>query len=457
MLFAGLGGALLSTAWLAGPARVELAHRIERFAARAEGRASHPFWHFDVDLDRLGGGWNWPATTTAELCTEVDVTGIPTGTIHTTLCGARRSQHAPWGILDTEALAPDAAVAWPPDARGWPEIEMRFSPRALAWLSGRKAFTWPLTGQSSEARAAMPPPGSELDAFLLEVDRPVEWLVRTWSAPPPAPYPMAYDPDDPNGAVPVSVLEAVRSRGPAWFMTGALALFGLVAWMAGIWIGFAGLSRPLFAAVAIGPLLALPWWGDRFAPALLWLEPRAGMVGADIAHDLNEGLRLPVEVRDPEALAGLQPVTWSIGRSYYDVLAGPFGPSLPDPKPADADAALAEASRQVSEKMVAASDAELAPLLARLRQDELIDRGEEGLLFLDGARRVALDETRAVAERKVAGSFLWWLSVTPLTPDPAAPAFQTRVSLWKTLLDFPDSAVANDAHDLVERATAPHR
>ena len=56
ILFAGVGGAFLSSAWLAGPERLVLAHQLERFTGRGAGRISQTFWAFRVDLDRLGDG-----------------------------------------------------------------------------------------------------------------------------------------------------------------------------------------------------------------------------------------------------------------------------------------------------------------------------------------------------------------------------------------------------------------
>lgn len=456
ILIAGVGGAFLSSAWLAGPERLVLAHRLERFTARGEGHAANAYWSFRVDLDRLGDGWNWAAVTRAELCTELDVRGPASGAVHTVLCGARHARHGPWDIVETTSLAPDTPIVWPRDERGLPRYEVRFSPGTAAWLGARPAGFWPLIGQSEEARAAMPPPGTELDVFWLEVDRPVEWLVRAWpAAADPAPIPMAFDPDDPDGALPVSVVEDARALRPAWAMTVALATFGAIAWFVGIGYAMAGEDRWKLALASIAPLLALPWWGSHFEPALIWLEPRAGEVGADIARDITEGLRLPVEVRDSFAFAGYERLTFDASRSYYDHLLGPFGVARPAPPPADGDAALAAAVGSIAGAMARASDAELLPLLERLRNDELTDRGQVGLLYLAGARQVALDENRSPEVRTTAASFLWWLTVTPIEPRRDQPAFATRLALWKTLLDFPpDPAVVNMTTSMLERVEA---
>lgn len=456
ILIAGIGGAFLSTAWLAGPERLVLAHQLERFTGRGEGHGGRPFWAFQVDLDRLGDGWNWPAVTHAELCTEVDVRGPASGAVHTVLCGARHARHAPWELVETTSIAPDVPIDWPRDERGWPRVEVRFSNGAAAWLAARPAGFWPLIGQSEEARAAMPPPGTELDAFWLEVDRPLEWLVRAWpAARAPGPIPMAFDPDDPHGALPVSVVEDARALRPEWGMTVALAGFGAVAWFVGWGYALGGDARWKQTLAALAPLVALPWWGSHFEPVLLWLEPRAGEVGADIARDITEGLRLPVEVRDPFAFGGQERLTFDSTRSYYDHLLGPFGATRPDPAPADADAALAGAVSAITRAMASSSDEELLPLLQRIRSDELTDRGQAGLLYLDGARRIALDERRDPAVRQTAASFLWWLTVTPIEPRRDEPAFATRLALWKQLLDFPpDTAVVNMTSSLLERVEA---
>jgi hypothetical protein len=455
ILFVGVGGAFLSAAWLAGPQRLQFARELTAYTGRAEAHPVHPFWRFEVDLPRLQKGTNWPVVTTAELCAELEVEGAPAGAPPTLICGARRTDQDSWGLLTTDELAPGVPIAWPRDERGFPVVEIRFSPGALPWLTAHQAFSWPLTGQSDEARQAMPPPGSDFDALMLQVDRPLEWLVRSWSAPTRIAFVVAFVPAAPNRAVPVSVVEQVRRDAVPWFMVVVLGLIGLAVWSAGMAIAFGSDSRWRLAAFVVVPLLALPWWGSRFEPVLLWLAPNAGQVGADMVHELTDPLRLPVEARDPASLAGFEVKRWSLADSYYDDLAGPFAAACPQPPPADPDAALAAAVEQVTAHMDAARDDELLPLLQRLRHDELFDRGEVGLLFLDGARRAALDEARPRAVRQTAGSFLWWLSVTPIEPEPSDPAFATRVRLWKELLDFPDPAVANDARDIVESAEAP--
>ncbi|MFN7956458.1 MAG: hypothetical protein U0610_32430 [bacterium] len=457
MLFVGVGGAFLSTAWLAAPARLLLHRDLARYTAHAEGRASQPFWRFEVALDRLGDGWNWAAVTNAELCADFETRNDPRITTHLTLCGARRARTAPWGIAETLELAPGVPITWPRDERGLPVVEIRLSPGARPWLESRPAGFWPLTGQSEEARAAMPPAGNELDALLLEVDRPLEWLIRAWPASSEAgALPMAFDPATPELPLPVAVVDAGLATRPEWPMAVALALFGALAWVTGWGYALGGSSRLRVAAACIAPLVLLPWWGDRFERVLLWLEPRAGQVGAEMLHDLTEPLRLDVEPRGLDVLAGYDRIHWSVATSYYELLRGPFGPVRPQPAPADPDAALRAAVEQVTARMLAADDDTLLPLLARLRQDELVDRGQIGLLFLDGARRIALDPARGADVRRTAASFLWWLSVTPIEPRAAEPAYRTRVELWKELRQFPlDSAVENSVGSMLERLEAP--
>ncbi len=453
MLFVGVGGAFLSTAWLAAPARLLLHRDLGAYTAHADGHPSQPFWRFEIALDRLGDGWNWAAVTQAELCADFAVKSGTQSTTHVTLCGARRGRTAPWGIVETQELAPGVPIAWPRDASGYPEVTMRLSPGAREWLTSRAAGFWPLIGQSEEARAAMPPAGNELDALLLEVDRPLEWLVRTWPASTSeTAIPMAFDPSSPEYPLPVAVVESGLATQPDWLLAVGLAVFGSVAWITGWHYALASTSRLRVAAACVVPLVLLPWWGGRFERVLLWLEPRAGQVGTDILHDLTEPLRLPVEARGLDALAGYERVHWSRASSYYDLLTGPFAPTRPEPAPADSDAALVAAVLQVTTKALAADDDALLALFERLRQDELVDRGQLGLLFLDAARRVALDERHNHDVRRTAASFLWWLSVTPIEPRAGQPAYRARVDLWKELREFPpDPAVVNSVTSLLDR------
>lgn len=450
---AGLGGTLLSSAWRLGP-QSWLEHRGRGgLTARAEVRAVRPFWRIGVDRDPFGDGVAWPSRARVELCAEL-VPVEPDRLAPLLACGARRRGAGPWGFVETAELAPGAPVVWPRDGAGWPRIELRAAPEVLAALRAKPVDFWPLLGQSEEARAAMTAGGSEWDALWLEVDRPLEWWVRSASAPDEARFEVAFDPDAPERALPAALLEAPAAGDFPTLALVLLAVGGGLAWWKGIGFAFAGLPRWAIVLAQVGPLLVLPWWGDRLAEVVRRLAPGVGEVGLVIAADLDEAGRPPVEMHPLEFAAALERSVWTIGTSYYGELLAPF--ELVAPRaPGDPDRALASAGAAIAARLRALEPGVQVATLRRLAWEEQLDRGEVGLLFAGGACELLEDPEGDPAVRAAAGSFLFWLGVTPIGLDPEQPAFAARRAIWERLAGATDPAVHNTASAVLERLAAP--
>lgn len=450
----GLGGSLLASAYRLGPeVWLERSGRAA-LTARAEVQAVRPFWRVEAEPTPLGA-FNWPLNARAELCAELAPVGAaPLPPL--VACGARRSGYPPWGLVETQEIAPGAPVVWPRDERGWPLVEARIAAATLAKVRALPPSHWPLLGQSEEARQAMPPPGSAWDAFWLEVDRPLEWLVRAAAAPAEARFEVAYDPASPRRALPVALLDpqATAGSGSLFFLVLFAALGGL-AWAKGIRIAFLGFKPPWAIWIfGLAPLLLMPWWGDRFADAVRRLAPGLGEIGLALAADLGEAGRPPVEIHERDFGARLERVVWRPESSYYREPLAAFDVH-PLSHPGDADGALRAATDEIGARLLASEPAAQIGWLRTLAWEEQLDRGEVSLLWAPAALELLKDSSQPPAVRSAAENFLFWHGVTPLGIGPDQPAFAARRAIWEALSTAPDAAVANLATYQLERLEKP--
>ncbi len=454
MALVGLGGTLLSAAWRLGPEAALEQRGRSALTERVEVRATRPFWRFEVEREPFTGEISWPTRAVAELCAEVEPAELGEwgSDRRWLLCGGRRRGGYGWNLTDGWQLAEGVPIRWPVDELGWPQIELRFAPEVAAELRSRRAWTWPLLGQSDEARDRMTQPGSEWEALQIELDRPVEWLVRSSAAPAEARFALAVDPRRPDRVLPASLLDSTPDLAVPALAILVLAAAGGLAWTKGIAIAFHG--PPLWVRIAIGvvPLLLLPWWGERFAETVRRLAPGFGEVGLALAADLDEAGRPPVEVRGAIPGEVFEPAIWSVERSYYRGLLLPLG-SLPTGAGAGADEALRATCAAYARMLAGLDSAEQAQWLARLAWEEQLDRGAASLFFAPGALALLEDPERPESVRRWAASFLFWHGVTPLGIHPEQPAFAARRAIWEALHRSADPAVRNTAGFLLERLT----
>jgi hypothetical protein len=463
-----IGLALLTGAWLNGPRMALLEREIRQMSARAEAETVDPWWEIDVELARVAPDVRWEVHTQARLC--ATVVYVLAGERHQRLlCGAERGGRLPLDLVETWALMPGVGIDWPRDASGLPRVEVRMRPAAVAFLREHALFephAWQMrvSPKGSEAertarRAELEAdPPDALDLLLLELDRPLEWLARSWPARDDTRFEMRVDPREPGKAWPAVFADGVQVHAGHWVFSAFLAVTGLLVWWQGIRIGFIDLSLRARLAVAVVPLLLAPWWGGCAGHLMQRLAPDAWGLGRDLAADLGMQSRRALAAPDPASFAGHERIVWSASgdASAYAEVFGRVPLRRPEPAPADADAALAEAARQLAAAVAAMPEAEASALFETLIEAERAGRVEVSLLFLRAAREAALDPDRGVAVGRRAGQFLSLLTTQPYRePEPDAAGFAARKDLWRSLLDFPpDPAVVNRTRWMIERVEA---
>jgi hypothetical protein len=449
------GGAFLAAGWQIGPDYALFQREVASLTGRAEARSVEPFWWLDLDADRARDGDHWSDDAFMKLCITADYS-VAGQDYRRVFCGDGREPRLPGdlGVLDVGGILPGVQAAWPRDSAGNPVIALRMSPEVRGLLSSRDAAYWTPVGQTEEVRAAIPPPGTELDTLLLELDRPLEWLVRLWPREGERSVDLRYDAEHPEKAYPETLVGGLEMSSDRLGTSIILLMIGLAVWGTGVVIILFDQSPRTRVIVGVLPLVLVPWWSDAVLGAARWIDRESYHLAADFLPELTLGRRLPISIHDPEAFRGFENIRWpAIGSpSHYAALLEPMGLRRPPVHPEDGDAALLEAVRQIDAAVAVLSDAERARLFDALSQAELNDRGEVALLFLVSARATALDPERSPASRLAAERFITWMTVTPIEPRPREPGFAARTELWRALLDFPPApGVEAAARRLLER------
>jgi hypothetical protein len=435
-----IGGAFLAAAWQMGPAYHLQKHEVTSMSGRAEARSIEPFWWLDLDTASLDEAHHWSRHARMKLCITAAYSVAEQG-YRRVFCGRGYETRAPgrYGVLDVGEILPGVRADWPRDSAGHPVIELRMSPEANAFLTSREAEYWMLVGQTEEVRAVMPPRGTELDYLFLEIDRPLEWLVRLWPREHDASVPLRHDATHPEEAYPEIFVAGLGL--PSDHLVAAIVslLIGLAAWRLGILYLLFEQSPRTRLIVGVLPLVFLPWWSDTLAGAARWIDRDNYRFGAEFVSELTMGRDMPISTHDPDELNGLDRILWPIAGSpsHYATLLEPIRLRRPQVPPENADDALLEAVRQVDAYVDGLSDAECKTLFEGLSWAEKTDRGEVSLLFLSSARKIALDPDRSSPSRQAAERFVMWVTSLPIEPTPGEPAFAVRVALWRALTDFP--------------------
>lgn len=451
------GGAFLAAGWQIGPDYGLFQREFASMSGRAQARSGEPFWWLDLDVDRASDDGHWSPHAVMKLCITADYS-VAGRSYRRVFCGDGHAPRLPGdlGVLDVGGILPGVEAAWPRDAAGHPVIALRMAADVRALLSSREAAYWTPTGQTEEVRETMPPPGTELDALLLELDRPLEWLVRLWPRDRDPLFSLRYDAEHPETAYPETLVAGLEWSSDRLATSIVFLLIGLSAWGTGIVIVLFDQSPRTRLLVGVLPLVLVPWGSNALVGAARWIDRESYHLAADFLPELTLGRRLPISVHDPAAFDGFEHIRWpAIGApSYYAPILEPMGLRRPRVHPEDGDAALMDAVGQIDAAVSVLSDAERARLFDTLSRAERIDRGEVALLFLVSARTTALDPARSPESRLAAERFLTWMTVTPVEPRPGEPGFAARVALWRTLLDFPPApGVEAAAQRLIERKT----
>lgn len=462
-LLMAVGLALLSAAWVVGPRRALLAAELGRMTVPVEARLVDPYWALDFDRARWQPDRNWAALLRARPCVEAvyDHDGIRH---RQRLCGAERGGRIRFelaDLLEVDPLMAGVPLRWPMDADGQPLIELRMRPAVREQLAAiaLQPQEWPEQPQSEAARPP-PPVRSALDRVQVELDQPLEWLLRAWPAGETPTIPLQLDPQAPARALPAAVIADFRAGvgGGRWALAVFLLGIGVVGYGYGLSIVFLQSGWRTRGLIGACLLLAFPLWGGWTGSLLQQQVPEAWQVGREMAEDLASPGAIAIERIDPALHADRARMVWPAwgANSAYADLIAPLQLRRPEPPPADADAALQAATAQVAERLRALDDAAATALFTALAQAHREGRDAVGLLYVEAARELALTPTRPAATRAAAVRFLQRFTLSSRwAPHPGQVAYTARRSLWRRLAEFPaDAAVANLATGVVARADA---
>jgi hypothetical protein len=430
-------GTVLVAGWAMGPGRLAFERELAAMTARATGRIERAWWRLDLDPARIDERvTNWRAVVTIQGCAEVGFEagrGVPAAVV---LCSARFPLQEWWTPLATPEIASGVPFHWPPGPDGLPRVVLRLPPGGARWLETQ--------------------PGGALADLWRQLDRPVDLLVDAWSAPPErAVVPLVFAPGRPAAAVPATLLAARSSRLPTGFVIVGL---GALFWMLFVHAWMADTSRVVRWALAVGPLLLLPWWGERLPVVLRWMLPDAADIFSEITLNLSP---VPGALgrATPAAAASLGDAerVWSLETSVYAETLGRLTLRRPAAPPALApDAALAALAGQVSAQLLARPDGELAAFLTRLDAEHRAGRRAATVVFVPVARAAYLDPGRGEAVRRAALAVMDAALTQPRDdPHPEAPAFEGKLAIWGSLLDFPVDHIRNRAGWVFERVGRP--
>lgn len=464
-LVMAFGLAMLGAAWITGPRLALMEREIARMSVVTEARLVEPWWALDFDTRLWAPGKHWPAFLRAQPCVHAEY--IHAGVRHRSLlCGAERGGRIRFelsDLLEVDALMDGVPLRWPVAADAQPHVEIRMRAEVRERLAAIPLLPheWPEQAQDEPTRNAPQPARSALDRLQLALDRPAEWILRTWPEGEAPRVPVRLDPGAPDRALPTAFTDGIRTGAGHWASAAFLLLIGLVAYGKGLSIAFMDMSRRRRGWIGAAILLAFPLWGGWTGTLLQRFAPEAWAVGGDVAADLGHAGAFALERVGDGSATEWQRMGWPVwgAQSAYADLLAPLGLTRPVPPPADADAALHAAAAQVAEGLRGFDDARARAWFEALAGAHRAGQDQAGLLFVEAAREQALDPARSAAVREAASRFLWHFTLSSgLEPHPGQPAYAARLALWQRLTDFPgDPAVAHRAGWVVARAAGDRR
>jgi hypothetical protein len=406
---------------------------VATFEGRADGVIESPWWRLEGDPSFLGDGTNWHAVTTPVGCARLRFR--PEGRDETVVPFCQRfrnglSSSAPASVLTWEEALGPSPVRWV-DPNGMPRIEIRLDPRLVEWLEAHpdrvSPFYDPDTFHGPESARRV---DRLLGHLWRDLDDPFLRLLEAWSAPAPE-VTVAYVPDDPARAVPLSLLtgdtvDGESTQWPIWVLAVPFGLFGLAAW----WAGWHLVLRHRFrytVLVVVVTVAALPWLAGPAIALLDKVWDDADLVAAFIGSEML-GLPPQVEIGETERFAGGEPVTvaWTLEMSEYAELLR-WIDLEPPPMGSTSDEVLRHLADQVGAQAASLPDEELAALLDWTAEVQMREQGEEiGLLFVDAALAAKGDPERSEGVRDRVDSLFRALAFHPPSDNPYRLAVEER-------------------------------
>lgn len=393
------GGIFLAVAWATGPQPLMDSYRYVPFTERTEGRIVESWIALEFDPDDLPKDkLYWQALSKVSPCVVVEYSGEHGAAARRAFCGNRFQFREDFRVDDWTSMAPGVPFGFVRDASGFAIEELRMSKRALDWIS-----THP---PRSTFMLSKPPPGTALGALKEQFDAPLDVALASWTTALP-PFPLAFDPRHPDQPMPAALADE-RRRGFWWgglIFTLLLAVPGVAVWRIGIgWLS--GQSGTVLWLLTLLPLLALPWWSDFLPKLLRHVNADWAQIGSDMLDDVNRITRFSAGAPGEATLAGGERLVWRVEAGAYADTFGRIRFSLPQPRPADANAALAALRAQAAAQVRAWDSASRTALFKRLREHyESFARGVQGV-FTSAAEETLRDAAADADAHRAARQFL---------------------------------------------------
>jgi hypothetical protein len=394
----GAGGIFLAMAWQAAPQGAVDAARYAKYTQQVEGSIVESWLALEVNTAEIRLAENWRASARATPCVLVEYEAAWGPRTRRAFCGNPRHFSTDEKLHDISELISGVPFVWARDAAGFIIPEIRVSAGTRLWLAtnGFDRFMhrkWPIK--------------SALDELRIDLDRPVDNAVAGWIAPA-ATMPLAFNPQQPAEAMPAGYVAWHRQWHPSSLILAVvIGAMGLGVWFAGVTMLLGdGVALPARVLVAVLPVLALPWWGDRFPRELSHLNPQWASIMSDIWRDMEGADRLVASEPADATLAGGERLIWRAGEGIYADTFGRLRYASPHPRPASAEAALATLAQTVTAQTRALSDDEQVEMFSRLQRNTENDLLDAGLVFLPAAKEAALDPQSGAALRRAATAFV---------------------------------------------------
>ena len=182
------------------------------------------------------------------------------------------------------------------------------------------------------------------------------------------------------------------------------------------------------------------------------LNPQFGSVIAEMMGDIDITGRLTASEPSGAVQADGARVAWRLAEGRYAATFGKIRFVLPEPRPADADAALAALAETTATQVRALRTAERQAIFERLESDKWQDLRGAGFAFLPAAQEAVMDPAGDPAVRRAAAGFLSaWVTQPVEEVWPRDPGYAQRLRLLHELRSVPIPEIANPAGWIHER------
>ncbi|MEO8752313.1 MAG: hypothetical protein ABI624_06515 [Casimicrobiaceae bacterium] len=441
----GIAGLSLTVGWQAGPQKLLDARKFSALTARVPGHIVESWLAVEFDPGDMGQYPHWRPFAKASPCVVVEYATEWTGAARRAFCGSRVTFADHYVLQHLQELTSAVPFSWMRDERGFMMPEIRMSSEAKHWLGTHAPSSYlpPLDPQSA----------TELSELRHAIDRPVDGAVAGWGMAEPS-FVLAIDPARPAAPWPAAYVEDPSRRAPDWMLTAFAFLIGLFAWFRGAALIVAGLPRSLAWFIAIAPLLALPWWGQEFPRTLRMMNAPFGSVIGGMLGDVDALTRLVVSAPEDATLASGERLVWRAGSVDYADTFGRFTFKLPQPRPADTDAALMALADTIATQIRALDEPSRVAMFERLARDKKEGRALAGFAFLRAAKESFIAAGSSPELRDKARIFLEaWVTQPVEDPWPKYLGFEARILLLRELMAIPQpNDIAIPAGWIVERA-----